>query len=150
MRRLAFMAVLAMALFAAGCSYLAGVRQRPDISVAGLELVELGMFEQRYMLKLRIQNPNDVELPVDGMAFSVELNGQNFARGVSDQAVTVPRMGEAVIEVHAVSTLGKVWKQLRELQKGTRDRMDYRLSGRILLQGLGSIPFEQSGEVALP
>lgn len=150
MKRLGFIAALAMALFAAGCSYLAGVRQRPEVSVAAIELLEIGMLEQRYVVRLRIQNPNDVELPVDGMAFAVELNGQNFAKGVSDQAVTVPRMGEAVLEVHAVSTLGKVWKQLRELQKGTRDRVDYRLSGRILLKGLGSIPFEQSGEVALP
>jgi hypothetical protein len=43
-----------------------------------------------------------------------------------------------------------IWKQLGELQKSSRDKVDYRLSGRLFLQGLGSVPFEQKGNVSMP
>ena len=84
------------------------------------------------------------------MTFEIELDGATFARGLSDKVVTVPRLGETVMEVKATSTLGMVWKQLVESQKSHRDKVDYRLSGRLFLQGLGSVPFEQKGNVSMP
>lgn len=139
-----------LVFFLAACSGLGGLSQKPEISLAGLDLVELGLFEQRFVMKLRIRNPNDVDLPINGMTFDVELNGQAFAKGLSDRAVTVPRMGEALLEVKATSNLGSVLRQLRELQKGGRDRVDYRLFGRISLDGFGSIPFDRRGDLQMP
>ncbi len=141
---------LGMAALEAGCTQLAGIKQNPDITLAGIELVELGLLEQRFILKLRIQNPNDVALPINGMTFDVELNGAAFAKGLSDKVVTVPRMGEMVMEVKAISNLGAVWKQWGELQKSSPDRVSYRLFGRLFLKGLGSIPFERKGGVSMP
>ena len=101
-------------------------------------------------LRLRVQNPNDVDLPIRGLTFDVELNGQPFAKGLSDQAVVVPRFGEAVLEVKATSNLGSVLRQLRELRESGRERVDYRMFGRITLDGLGSLPFERKGEIDTP
>lgn len=134
-------------LLLAGCG---GLAQKPEVSLAGLDLVELGLFEQRFVMKLRIRNPNDSDLKIDGLFFDVELNGLHFAKGLSDKPVSVPRMGEALLEVRATSNLGSVLRQLRELQKGGRDRIDYRLSGRINIDGLGSIPFDRRDELQMP
>lgn len=141
---------LVLMCFLAGCASLAGIRHSPDITLAGLDVAEIGLLEQRFVLKLRIQNPNDVDLPINGMRFDVELNGLAFAKGLSDKAVTVPRLGEIVLEVTATSTLGTVWRQLRELQREGRDRVTYRLEGRVLLPTLGSVPFVQAGDIAMP
>ncbi len=141
---------LGMAALVTGCTQLAGIKQDPDITLAGIELVELGLLEQRFIVKLRIHNPNDVALHINGMSFDVELNGTSFAKGLSDKVVTVPRMGETVIEVKATSTFGMVWKQLNQLQKSSHNKVDYRLFGRLFLQGLGSVPFEQKGDVSMP
>ncbi|CAE6486733.1 MAG TPA: hypothetical protein DEO56_04170 [Nitrosomonas nitrosa] len=149
-KRIVLILFLGMIVLVTGCVRLAGIKQNPDISLAGIELVELGLLEQRFNLKLRIQNPNDVALPINGMTFEIELDGATFARGLSDKVVTVPRLGEIVMEVKAASTLGMVWKQLVESQKSRRDKVDYRLSGRLFLQGLGSVPFEQKGNVSMP
>lgn len=142
-----------MVFLLSACAGLAGLSQKPEISLAGLDLVEIGLFEQRFALRLRVQNPNDVDLPIAGLSFDVELNGQHFARGLSNKPVTIPRMGEAVLEVTATSNLGSVLKQMRELQKGGRDRVDYRISGRISLEGFespGGFPFERKGDLPLP
>lgn len=143
------LAVVLITLLSA-CAGLAGLSQKPEVSVAGLNLVQVGVFEQRFALKLRVQNPNDVELRINGLSFEIELNGQSFLTGVSDRGVTIPRFGEAVLEVSATSTLGSALKQLRELQKGGRDRVDYRIAGRLNLSGIGTVPFERRGDLQMP
>ena len=131
------------------CAALSGLSHKPEVTLIGLNLVQLGVFEQRFALKLRIQNPNDVELRITGLAFDVEVNEQPFVKGLSDKAVTVPRFGEAVLEVMASGTLAKALNQLRELQKGGRERIDYRVVGRLSVSGIGSVPFERSGDLPL-
>ncbi len=101
-------------------------------------------------MKLRVHNPNDVDLPINGLVFDVELNGLQFAKGVSNKAVTVPRMGDALLEVAATSQLSNVLRQMRELQKDGRDRIDYRIYGSFALEGLGSVPFERKGDLQIP
>lgn len=137
-----------------GCAGLAGLREKPTVTLAGLDLLEVGLFEQRFALKLRVQNPNDVELPINGLSFDVALNGQAFAHGVSDVAVTVPRYGEAMLEVRATSSLSSLWRQLRELGKGGgnggRETLNYRVSGTLGLTGLGRQSFVHEGEIAPP
>jgi LEA14-like dessication related protein len=132
------------------CAGLGGLSQKPEVSLAGLDLVELGLFEQRFVMKLRIQNPNDVDLPINGLAFDVALNGQHFAKGLSPKPLIIPRMGEALLEVTATSNLGSVLRQIRELQKGGRDRIDYRMNGKLSLDGVGSIPFDRQGDLQMP
>ena len=95
--------------------------QKPEISLAGIDLVGLGLFEQRFVLKLRIRNPNDVDLPVNALNFDVEFNARHFARGVSDKPVIIPRQGETILEVKTVSRLGDVLKPLRDAQKSGRE-----------------------------
>jgi LEA14-like dessication related protein len=145
MRRRAWVLSLAFTGVLAGCAAPFGVSQPPELALSSIEGVDVGLLEQRYRLKLRVRNPNDTDLQVRGLSLAVELNGQPFARGVSDQTVTVPRMGEALLEVSATSSLGSVWRQLREVGKAGTQDLSYRLSGRLSLQGLGSLPFEEKG-----
>ncbi|MCK7492684.1 MAG: LEA type 2 family protein [Comamonadaceae bacterium] len=77
----------------------------------------------------------------------MEVNGQTFAKGVSGQTVTVPRFGEAVLAVDAVSNLASVLRQISELSKGGREGIDYRIHGRLATGNFGSVPFESKGEL---
>jgi LEA14-like dessication related protein len=137
-----------------GCASLTGLREKPAVTLVGLDVLEVGLFEQRFALKLRVRNPNEVALPISGLSFDVALNGQAFAHGVSDVAVTVPRYGEAMLDVQATSSLGSLWRQLRELSKGggngSRETLRYRISGTLGLKGLGRQSFEHQGEIAPP
>lgn len=145
MRRVFWVLVFFAALLAACAPRL----QKPEISLAGIDLVGLGLLEQRFVLKLRIRNPNDVDLPVNALSFDVELNGRHFARGVSDKPVIIPRQGETILEVKTVSRLGDVLQPLRNLLKNGRERIGYRIFGSVDLEGFGSFPFDRSGDVPL-
>ena len=124
-----------------------GLSKKPGITLAGIELVGLGLVEQRFVLKLAIRNPNDVDLPVNALNFDVELNGTPFAQGASVRPLVVPRRGESVLEVKAVSRLDNVLWQMREAQKGSRDRVTFRIYGKAEVEGLGLIPFERTGDI---
>jgi LEA14-like dessication related protein len=144
---LARICAIAMIVFLAGCAAI--VTRLPEVSLAGIELRDVSLFEQRFRLKLRLTNPGEREFVINGINCEIELNGHAFARGVADQRVVVPRYGEALLNIDATSALSGVLQQLNELNRG-RERIDYRIHGQISAGGLGSIPFERRGEVALP
>ena len=137
--------LLSLALLLSGCASLAP--SKPEVSLAGVSLVEAGLFEQRFALKLRVQNTGRVSLPLDGLAFEVEMNGQPFARGVSAEPVSVPGLGEAVLTVNAVSNLSSLLRQLRELKNSGGDKLTYRIHGTLDAGLYGRLPFEHRGEI---
>ncbi len=122
----------------------------PYVTIADIKVIEAGLFEQRFACKLRIQNPNDVELRLTGVSFEVEINGQPFAKGVSNQSLTVPRLSEEVLEVTAVSTLSNIVRQLKELCKGEGKALTYRLKGGFATDSRGWLNFDESGSLEAP
>src|SRR3546814_10301541 len=80
---------------------------------------------------------------------SSEVNGEAFARGFSDQRVTVPRLGERLISVAASTTLLDVVRQLQLLSE--RGDLSYRLRGLTYLNNLQrrSVPYESEGSFRL-
>jgi LEA14-like dessication related protein len=124
-----------------------GLTKKPEISLAGIELVGLGLVEQQFVLKLSIDNPNAVDVSIKALRYDLELNGSHFAQGASQHALVVPSHGKAVLEVVSVSRLSTVLKQMREAQREGRERVAFRLYGQAEVEGWGQLPFERSGEV---
>ena len=147
-RLLALFVLSVVALLLAGCASLA--MKSPEVSLADVTIEEFGLLEQRLGIKLRVMNPNDADLPIDGVTFEVDVNGQSFAKGVSNKSVTVPRFGEALLDLSAVSTLGSLLRQLAELAKSGRDTVQYRVHGQFYGGGLNGVPFDSKRELKLP
>ena len=144
-KRIGGLAIAAALL--AGC---AAPLQKPEVSLAGVELVGVGLVEQRLLLKLKISNPNDVDLPVKSLSFDLDLDGQPFAKGASEQPVTIARHAEAQLDVKVVSRLGDVLKQLNAARKN--GKLGYRIHGRVEFNGSAgptSVTFDRLGEVSL-
>ena len=120
-----------------------------NVTIADLKPIEVGVLEQRYALKVRLLNPNDVEIAFDGVVFDLEINDTPFAKGVSNQSSVIPRFGEAVIDVQAVSGLQNILWQINELLKGERTTLTYRIKGRLHGGGFGFTRFDSSGQIAI-
>jgi LEA14-like dessication related protein len=139
-----------MALGLGACAALTQKLEPPRVSLSGLEPEEFGLFEQRYLLRLRVQNPNDVELPIAGMDFHLYLNDEEFASGVSDQEVTVPAFGERLVEARVTSSLSGIIGQLRRMSRAESQTFSYRLAGNVkLLNRSMKYPFDYRGEIDL-
>jgi hypothetical protein len=125
-----------------------------QVTVAGIEpLQEQGEgLELRLLAKLRVQNPNDAAFDFDGAYVRLDVLGKTFATGVSDQAGTVPRFGEAVVYVPVTVSMLRMARQVMGVLDGKPvDRIDYVLEGKLNGTGfLSSRRFQSRGEFALP
>lgn len=89
----------------------------PAVHIANIKLLDATLFEQQYVLSLRVQNPNDFDLPIERLSYEIELNDKPFAKGASNRAATVPRYGSALVEVEGISTISDLLRQYKQLAK---------------------------------
>lgn len=140
--------VLALTVF--GCAGVYRYAEPPRVTLAGLRILDLTLFEQRYLLALRVQNPNSVELPIEGMTYTLDVNGSELAHGVNNQKVTIPAFGEQVLHISAVADVLSTLEQLRRWEHWPPQKLDYQLSGRVHIANVPvSLPFEYSGKISL-
>lgn len=143
--------LLAMLLIGlAGCAGMGHREGDVKVTLSSLHLLESTLLEQRYLFTLRLQNRSQSTLTVRGMSFDVELNGREFASGVSNQQVSVPALDEAIVEVEVSSSLFEVIRQIQSLQKREHKAFDYKISGRVHIgNGPFSLPFKETGVIDL-
>ena len=139
---------LLFAVILSGCATMQSPLEAPHVSLTDLRVLDATLFEQRFALKIRVQNPNPVALPINGMNFRLDINDVELGRGVSDQAVTVPAYGESVFEINLVSNFARIANQVRALEGGKGQSLRYRLAGGIsVADRLGKLPFDYQGEI---
>ncbi|MCU7843729.1 MAG: LEA type 2 family protein [Candidatus Thiodiazotropha sp. (ex Monitilora ramsayi)] len=139
-----------MSLTLGACASLMPKSDQIKVTMIDVRPLESTIMEQRFLVKLRVQNRSRQPLSIDGMSFDLELNGKDFASGVSNNAVTVPGFGEAVIEVKVSSSLFGIIRQVRSLDKMQQRPFQYRISGTLSrTDSLFSLPFSESGEIDL-
>jgi LEA14-like dessication related protein len=135
----------------AACAALVPKLETPSLSLVGVKLVEAGVFEQRLEVRLRVQNPNDVALPVRGLDVDFELGGEPFATGVSAREFSVPAFGEAEFDMLVTANAATVLLKLLRGDSRQRETIDYRISGKLStsLGLLRSVPFDERGTLPL-
>ena len=139
--------ILAVVLVLGACTAVRKPLAPPQVSITDLHLVGLTLLEQRYALTLRVQNPNPVSFPITGMAFRLNLNGAEFARGVNAESVTIPAYGEELLDVVVTSNLAGAIGELNA-HGGPSDRLRYELVGHVSVSGLpGRVRFSYEGEI---
>jgi LEA14-like dessication related protein len=141
---------LAAALLLAGCAAIPRDLKTPEVSFVSLRALEASMFEQKLEVRMKVRNPNSIELPVNGLDVDLELAGEPFAHGVSAREFVVPALGEAEFDMsvtaNAVTALLKIAGGERKSKE-----VDYRVKGKLStrLGLLRTIPFEESGSLPI-
>jgi LEA14-like dessication related protein len=138
------------ALVLAACT---GLPQRdpPQVTVSGVEALPGEGLELRMLLKLRVQNPNDTPIDYDGVYVSLDVQGRTFATGVSDASGSVPRFGEAVIDVPVTVSAMRMARQVMGMMDAEpADKIRYEMTGKLDGTGFSDVRFRSQGELALP
>ena len=143
--------VVAAVLLGGGCATLSGMNP-PRVNVSNVTPQDMTLFEQKFLVQLRIQNPNDFDLEVKAMTFNLDLNGKSFATGLSNKQVTIPRFGSEVVDVEVISGITGILRQLKSFSGGGSPNFTYRLRGKVYLEKphSGSLSFDEEGEIELP
>jgi LEA14-like dessication related protein len=131
-----------------GCASLVSMGEKPRVDIVNIIPKEMRLMEQTFLLELRIQNTTDTDMDITGLAFDLEINGQPFAKGVSNQNLKVERLSTKILRMEAYTGLTSILRQLAEATKGSyTSGFKYRLKGSIYAGSPSiRIPFDETGE----
>lgn len=151
MSRSALLVLLAFGvLLSGGCASLQG-REPVEVIIAGVEPLQGEGLELRMLVKLRIQNPNDLPLDFNGVSVQLDVQGKQFATGVSDAVGSVPRFGETIVGVPvSVSVFRIAHQAIGIMASEYRGRIAYEMTGKLAGPAFNSLHFKSSGELTLP
>ena len=135
----------------AGCAGLGKPLDSPRISLSNIHILETSGMESAFLVQLRVQNPNEVDLDIRGTECDVEINGKPFAYGMSNTPVRIPAFGSDTVPVKVYTSVIDIFRGLLSLPG--RDELSYRVKGKVRLGGGGfipsSLPFESQGSISV-
>jgi len=149
------LAPLAAALVAAvlgGCSLFLDDVEPPDVELRGVAIERLSLAEQVFRLNFRLQNPNERRLRVRAARIRLELEGIPVGEGVMSEALRLPPLGEAGMNMRFTTDLVAKGGQLWRWFSSADPDLGYRVSGYIDVGGAGLIRLniDESGRVSVP
>ncbi|WP_448107766.1 LEA type 2 family protein [Pseudomonas azerbaijanoccidentalis] len=143
-----FLSLLLLSLSA--CALLPN-RDPLNINVVGIEPLQSQDMEIRFAVKIRVQNPNESSISFNGVSLDLDINGQPFASGVSDESGSIGRFSETVLTVPVSVSAFSVLRQTFGLsQVQTLNNMPYILRGKLAGGLFGTMRFVDSGKLSLP
>jgi LEA14-like dessication related protein len=150
MRRV-YAIILSLLLLSLSACALLPNRDPLNINVVGIQPLQSQDMEVRFAVKIRVQNPNDTTINYNGVALDLDINGQPFASGVSDQSGSIERFSETVLSVPVSVSAFSVLRQTFGLsQVQTLNNMPYVLRGKLAGGLFGTMRFVDSGKLSLP
>ncbi len=139
--------MIGWAVLLAACTGLPLNAVPPRVSIADVEVKSLGLFEQKFDVGLRVANPNDFDLKIEGLDFDLEVNGRPFASGLSRVSTLVPAASNTVLRVEAIVQSKNLARQIRTLPpESTKEGVPYRVKGRVKTDKASNwLPFDHAG-----
>ena len=140
----------AAVLLLAGCAAIPIDLKTPEVSFVSLRALEASVFEQKLEVRMKVRNPNSIELPVNGLDVDLELAGEPFAHGVSAREFVVPALGEAEFDMNVTANAMAALLKIAGGEHKSKE-IDYRVKGKLStrLGLLRTIPFEESGSLPI-
>lgn len=133
------------------CTSLARTLEAPTVRLQSLALLPPAEDGQRVAVRLRVDNPNALAMPVTGIEFRVRLGGDGLLSGRSQDPIVVPAQGSETVVVEVGTELVSSVSRLVALVQGPASALGYELTGELALdRPFRSLePFSARGEVPL-
>ncbi len=137
-----------IAIWLSACATFGPKLIKPSVSLVDVTPLNLNLSSQQLRFKLKIDNPNPFELPLETVNFVARFNDSDVASGRSYQATTIPphQSGEMTIDVTA--GIHQIAESLKGLLRAADLSISYELSGAIKIANWNrTIPFDVNGTV---
>lgn len=143
-RLLIFLVVISLT----ACASFWSSYEKPQVNITSFSLAPQSQSATpTFLIGLQVINPNRRDLPLQGMSYSLEVDGQRILSGAEPDLPRIPGYGTADITIQASPDLLGSARLLNQLLSGQRDKLDYRFKARLDVGSL--LPFitiEEEGE----
>ncbi len=140
-------ALLAWAFLMTGCAGLTTKMDPPNVTLESFDSLPSEGGGPRFLIKLRVQNPNEQQLDISGISYGVELVGTEVITGVSNDVPVIEGYSEGIVTLEASLKLFQVLKLLASLPQTAEDELTYRFTAKIDFKGL--VPTQRVEEEGL-
>lgn len=124
--------LLLLLLLASGCSSLQGHTEKPQVNITSFALApQSAGLAPRFAIGVQVINPNRVALPLQGMTYTVEIEGHRILSGATGDLPRVPAYGSADFIIEASPDLFGSARLLGDLFAGQRDSLGYTFKARL-------------------
>jgi hypothetical protein len=149
-RLLCSLGIVAAALVLSACAAFSPYDEDPAVTVTSFGLAPEGTSTGPvFRVGLRVINPNRVELPLVGMSYRVDLQGQRLLTGAANDLPVVPAYGSADFEVDLSPDLIGGLRLIGDLMARPSETFDYRFAARLDVGGWRpNIRIEETGQLS--
>ncbi|MFA5630534.1 MAG: LEA type 2 family protein [Porticoccaceae bacterium] len=125
------MTVLVFLLALPGCAGMQPGYQEPEVYLTRLAPLSGNGMEQRFLVGLRIVNPNRGAINIAGLSYGVSVQGQKLVSGVSSDIPRIPGYGESEVTLEAATNLLGAVRLVSELLTKPAEAINYELEARL-------------------
>lgn len=127
--------VLAGILLAGACGELKPDYEAPTVNVSYFRPLPAQGLAPRFEIGLHVINPNNFELDIRGVAYSVFLQGQRILVGVARDLPAIPAYGEGDIRLQATTDVINSIRLIAGLMRQQRDDIGYKFDAKLDIKG---------------
>ncbi len=124
--------VLLLMTFLVACAGLSPNYEKPQVNVTSFTLApDSSGIAPRFNIGLQVINPNRTALPLDGMSYSVEVEGNKILSGAEPNLPRIEGYSSADIVIQASADLLGSARLLNQLLSGQRNQLNYLFKARL-------------------
>lgn len=141
--------LLTLALMTVGCAS-SGSLESPEVTLSGVQITDMTVFETTIETRLRVGNPNNESLTFDGASFKLELGDRKIGRGMTAERFTIPRLSTEVVSVTFHVNNAAAILRLKEVLE--KQAVSYTVKATMFVERGGStrkLKTERTGEIDL-
>lgn len=149
-RPLTSLLLTVIALVAAGCAGLGPGYETPTVTVSSFRTLPSQGALPAFEIGLRVINPNRDPLELQGVAYTVSLEGHELIKGVSSELPVIDAYGEGEFKLTASANLFAGIRLITDLMSSDRDSFRYDLEAKLDIGSFRpTIRVRESGEISL-
>lgn len=123
---------ITVCLLFAGCTNLQPKLEQPTVKVAGLQLLPAQGFNQPIEVSLLIANPNDRDLSLRGISYTIGIENFDVLSGVSSELPVLTACKETPVKVVVTANVLQLVKLLEHFgRNGIRAEVNYNFSAKL-------------------
>ncbi len=132
------------------CAGLQKDFKEPTVSVTSFRALALEGMALRFEIGLHVINPNRMAIVLEGMSYTVSIEGRQILAGVENDLPMIEAYGEGDITLTATADLINSISLFADLVRQPRDTFTYKFAANLDLGGIYSgIPIENEGRISL-
>ena len=124
--------------------------EKPTFTLKEIEIKRISFQEIDFLFGIEVQNPNQFDLKLRALEYTVYLSDQEVGKGRLEKEITIVKAASTLVPVPLQTNLKSLGNPLA-LILGGKD-LRYKIEGAAIIKasmGSTTVPFSKSGEIKL-